>query len=73
MASDDYVPIEVDTLHQGRHAVVSVPLSEIQRIRDELANIRHYHFVIRRLHGQVAGLYQRLLPQAKAAMPQETS
>jgi len=29
---------------------------------DELAKIRHYHFVIRRLHGQVATLYQKLAP-----------
>lgn len=49
--------------------LVTLPLSEIQRLRDELARIRHQHFLIARLHGQVAGLYQRLAPQVTKAQP----
>lgn len=40
--------------------LVVVSLDEIKRIAHELALMRHLHHKIGRLHGQVAGLYQRL-------------
>jgi hypothetical protein len=38
---------------------VLIRLSEIQRIRDVLARIRHHHPQIMQLFNQLAGLYQR--------------
>jgi len=45
--------------------LVSLRLSEIQRIRDVLASLRDYSPMISRLWVQVAGLYQRLAKDAK--------
>ncbi len=46
---------------------VTVPLTEIQRIRDELARHREGNSRLRNLWRLVAGLYQRLEKEAREA------
>lgn len=52
----DYIPIP----KPDRGIEVTIPLSEIQRIRDGLAKLKVYHEQIRVLWRQVAALHQRL-------------
>jgi len=46
--------------------LVTLPLSEIQRLRDDLARLRHHAPMMRKLFDQWAGIYQRLAAQLKA-------
>lgn len=43
--------------------LVTLPLAEIQRIRDALARLREYSPMIAVLFNQVAGLHERLAKQ----------
>jgi len=43
--------------------LVTISLSEIQRLRDDLARLRHHAPMIRKLFDQWAGIYQRLVKQ----------
>lgn len=45
--------------------LVTVPLSEIQRLRDALARLRDYAPMVKVLFNQVAGLHERLAKQIK--------
>ena len=50
---------------------VPIKLSEVQRIRDQLAKIRHTNSLTRALWSQVAGLYQRLSTAPTSGAPKE--
>jgi len=45
--------------------LVTLPLSEIQRIRDALARLREYSPMVKVLFNQVAGLHERLAKTIK--------
>lgn len=67
----DGAPTETKFINRLEDRYVPIKLSEVQRIRDQLAKIRHTNSLTRALWSQVAGLYQRLSTAPTSGAPKE--